>query len=120
MAQLGVLVARVDVRGGIERAIEVVGAKEDDRESSRERVETARDAPERCPVVANDGDVRGAQLEGETNEARRGASRTQGAKSTNLERVDEHVPDGALARVEEEQPRFTARWKAFEHRGASE
>jgi hypothetical protein len=120
VAQFGVLVARVDVRGGVECSLEVAGAEEDERESACERVESARDAPGHRPVVAHHGDVRGEQLEGETNEARGGASRSQGTESTHLERVEEDVPDGAPARVEEEQPRFTARRKAFEHTGRSE
>lgn len=120
VAQLGVFLARVDVGGGIDCALEVAGAEGDELESSRERVESARDAPGCCVVVAHHGDVRGAQLQGETNEARGGASRAQGTESTHLERVEEDVPDGAPARVEEEQPRFTARRKAFEHMGRSE
>lgn len=117
VAQLGILLARVDVRGEVKRVLEVTLVEEDERESVCERIESARDAPGRCIVVAHYGDVRRAQLEGETNEARGGASRAQGAERTNLERVEEGVPDGVPARVEEEQPRFTARWKAFEHMG---
>lgn len=45
VAQLGVLVAWVDARGGVERALEVAGCEEDERESACERVEPTRDAP---------------------------------------------------------------------------
>lgn len=70
--------------------------------------------------MADNGDVRGPQLKGEANETRRSTSRAENAERTHLERVEEDVADGASARVEEQQPRLTARRKAFEHRGMSE
>ena len=120
VSELWELLAQVDVRGGVERALEVTGAEDDERDAARERVEAACESPGYGVVVAHHGDVRRAQLEDEAHEARGGTSRAEGAERAHFVRVEENVPGGTAAGVEEEQPRFTAGRKAFGHTGSSE